>query len=243
MTTTDEAITGVGAAPSTATVDPGASDDPGPPDGGSPPTHTWRGVVVAAVGYLLVSMVVWWNVWTSHPTSTTTCGCGDTSLFTWFLDWPAYAAAHGLNPLYSTAIHVPYGVNLLANTSVLAVGVVLAPVTWLFGPVATLNVALTLAPALSALAMFVLLRRWISWSPAAFIGGLLYGFSPFILISLTDAHLMLGMAPIPPLIVVCLDELLVRQRRSATRTGAVLGLLVAVQFLIGSEVLVLTAIA
>ncbi len=63
---------------------------------------------------------------------------------------------------------------------------------------ATLNVALTLSPALSALAMFVLLRRWVSWMLAAFIGGLLYGFSPFILIALTDAHLMLAMAPIPP---------------------------------------------
>ncbi len=223
MTTTDEAITGAGAAPSTATVGAGAAEDPGTSDGGSSPIHTWRGVVVAAVGYLLVSMVVWWNVWTSHPTSTTTCGCGDTSLFTWFLDWPAYAAAHGLNPLYSTAIHVPYGVNLLTNTSVLAVGVVLAPVTWLFGPVATLNVALTLAPALSALAMFVLLRRWVSWSPAAFIGGLFYGFSPFVLVSLTDAHLMLGLAVVPPLVVACLDEMLMRQARRPVPVGIGLG--------------------
>ena len=68
----------------------------------------------------------------------------------------------------------------------------MAPVTWLFGPVASLNVALTLGPALSALAMFVLLRRWVTWQPAAFVGGLLYGFSPFILVHLTDAHLMLG---------------------------------------------------
>ncbi len=223
MTTTDEAITGVGVAPSTATVDPGASDDPGPSGAGSPPTHTWRGVVVAAVGYLLVSMVVWWNVWTSHPTSTTTCGCGDTSLFTWFLDWPAYATAHGLNPLYSTAIHVPYGVNLLANTSVLAVGVVLAPVTWLFGPVATLNVALTLAPALSALAMFVLLRRWVSWSPAAFIGGLLYGFSPFVLVEPHRRPPDAGSGRGPPLVVACLDELLMRQAgvRSQRASGSV----------------------
>jgi hypothetical protein len=200
-------------------------------------------VLVAAAGYLLLSLFVWWNIWSAHPTSVTTCGCGDSSLFTWFLAWPAYAISHGLNPLYSTALFHPTGVNLLSNTGEVGIGIVLAPVTWLFGPVATLNVALTLSPVLSALAMFVLLRRWTSWAPAAFIGGLLYGFSPFILISLTDAHLMLGMAPIPPLIVACLDELLVRQRRSAAGTGAVLGLLVAVQFFIGSEVLVLTMIA
>ena len=51
----------------------------------------------------------------------------------------------------------PGGVNLLDNTSVLALGIPLAPVTWVVGPVASMNVALTLAPALSALAMFLLL--------------------------------------------------------------------------------------
>ena len=100
---------------------------------------------MAGAGYLLLSVFVWSNVWTSHPTSVTTCGCGDSSLFTWYMEWPAYAIAHGLDPFFSTAMNYPNGLNLLANTSELAFSLVLAPVTWLFGPVATLNVALTLA--------------------------------------------------------------------------------------------------
>ncbi len=208
----------------------------------SGPSHRTRSLLVATVAYLVLAVYIWWGVWSTHPTSTTTCGCGDSSLFTWFLAWPAYALSHGLDPLYSTALFHPVGVNLLSNTAEVAIGVVLAPVTWLFGPVATLNVALLLSPVLSAVAMFVLLRRWVRWSPAAFVGGLLYGFSPVILISLTDAHLMLTMAPVPPLIVACLDELLVRQRRRPVVTGLLLGLLVTLQFFIGSEVLVLTLI-
>jgi hypothetical protein len=207
------------------------------PEAGQVPTHRWRALLTAAGLYLMLAVFVWWNVWSSHPTSTTTCGCGDSSLFIWFLEWPAHALSHGLNPLYSTALFYPHGVNLLANTSELAFGVVLTPVTWLFGPVATLNVALTLSPVLSALAMFVLLRRWVTWMPAAFVGGLFYGFSPLILVSLTDGHLMIGMAAVPPLVVACLDELLLRQRREPIGTGVVLGLLVTVQFFIGSEVL------
>jgi hypothetical protein len=198
---------------------------------------------VAAGAYLLLSVFVWWNVWSGHPGSTTTCGCGDSSLFEWFLSWPAYAISHGLNPLYSTAMLHPTGVNLLANTAEVGIGVLLAPITWLFGPVATLNVALTLSPALSALAMFILLRRWVSWPPAAFVGGLLYGFSPFILVSLSDAHLMLGAAFVPPLLVACLDEMLVRQQRRPVITGVTLGLLVSVQFFIGTELLTITAIS
>jgi hypothetical protein len=225
----------------TASLPEDQSEHPEAGDGsaGSRGSHGWKTLVLGAGAYLLLSVFVWSSAW-HHPTSTTTCGCGDTSLFTWFLEWSAYAISHGLNPFYSTAIHVPTGVNLLANTSVVAIGVLLAPITWLFGPIATLNVALTLAPALSALSMFVLLRRWVTWSPAAFVGGLLYGFSPFILFSLGDAHLMLGMLVIPPLIVACLDELLFRQRRRPVPTGIVLGLLITVQFFIGTEVLVIT---
>ncbi len=204
--------------------------------------RAWPALVAAAGTYLVAAVLLWWNIWSSHPTTTTTCGCGDSSLFTWFLAWPAYALAHGLDPLFSAAMFHPSGVNLLSNTAVVAIGLVLAPVTWLLGPVATLNVAVTLSPFLSALAMFVLVRRWVSWPPAAFVAGLLYGFSPFVLISLTDAHLMLGMAPVPPLAVACLDEMLVRQRRRPVPVGAALGLLVAVQFFIGTEVLAIIGV-
>jgi hypothetical protein len=226
--------------------EPGVSTAvPDPPGPGSDAirSHRLRTLLIAAAAYLGLSVIVWWNLWSGHPTSTTTCGCGDTSLFTWFLAWPAYAISHGLNPLYSTQMFHPTGVNLLANTSEVAIGVVLAPVTWIFGPIATLNVALTLSPFLSGLAMFVLLRRWVSWQPAAFIGGLLYGFSPVILVNLVDAHLMVAMAVVPPLLVACLDELLIRQRRRPVAMGILLGLLVVLQFFLGTEMLAILLIA
>ena len=132
---------------------------------------------------------------------------------------------------------------MLANVGMLGIGVPLAPVTWAFGPIATLNVALTMAPVLSALGMFVLLRRWVTWVPAAFVGGLLYGFSPFVLSSLTLSHLMLGLVAIPPLVAAVLDELLIRQRARPIRAGVLLGVLVTLQFFISTEVLVLTLVA
>ena len=198
--------------------------------------------MLAGSVYLLLSLIIWSQIWRSHPTTTLTCGCGDGSLVTWYLEWPAYAISHGLNPLYSRAMFYPTGVNLLANAGSVAIGVLFAPITWLFGPVATLNVAVTLSPALSSLAMFILLRRWVSWTPAAFFGGLFYGFSPFFITNLTDAHFFLGMAVVPPLVVACLDELLIRQRSRPIVTGIVLGLLVTLQFFLSTEVLLVTAI-
>ena len=132
---------------------------------------------------------------------------------------------------------------MLANASSTGIGIVLAPMTWLFGPIASLNVALTLSPVLSALAMFILVRQWVQWAPAAFVAGLLYGFSPLLLASLSNVWLMVGVAPVPPLVVLCLDELLFRQRRSPIKVGVGLGLLVFVQFFLGVEILLITAIS
>lgn len=193
--------------------------------------------------YLLVSVGIWWHVWTAHPSTSSICGCGDPSLFIWFIQWPAHAIAHGLNPLYSTAMLYPKGVNLLDNTSVLAVGVPLAPVTWLWGPVATVNVASTLAPAVSALAMFWALRRWVRWTPAAFVGGLFYGFAPFVLLEMSGSYLMLTILVVPPLVLACLDDLVIRQRRSPVLVGIALALLAVVQFFLSTEVLLMMLVA
>jgi hypothetical protein len=210
---------------------------------GHPPAHRWRNVLLGGSCYLILSFVLWWHVWSTHPTSSVLCGCSDTSQFVWFLDWPAYALSHGLSPFFSTAVFYPQGVNLLSVTSVLAVGIPLAPVTWIFGPVATLNVALLLSPVLSGAAMFILLRRWVTWDPAAFIGGLLYGFSPLIVTSLYYSHLNLAISPIPPLVVACLDEIVIRQRRRPILTGVLLGLLVTLQFFLSTELVVIMALA
>lgn len=209
------------------------------PAGGDPPAPRWprwQAYGVAGGLYLAVSLLVWWHAWSSHPSASTLCGCGDPALFTWFLEWPAYALTHGHNPFYSTALFHPTGVNLLSNTSVLAFGIPLTPVTLAFGPVATLNVALTLSPLLNALSAFWLLRRWVSWSPAAFIGGLLFGFSPFVLNNLSFAHLMTGCLAVVPLWVGVLDALLIRGR-SPVRCGIGLAVLALVQFFVSTEVL------
>jgi hypothetical protein len=196
-----------------------------------------------AATYLALGVGLWWHVWTTHPSATASCGCGDPALFMSFLEWPAYALAHGHDPFFTTALFHPGGLNMLANTSVEAIGLVLAPVTWVFGPVATLNVASTLSPVLSGLAAFWLIRRYVSWVPAAWLGGLLYGFSPFLLVSLVFGHLMTSLLVVPPLIAGALDELVIRQRRRPVAVGLVIGLLVALEFFISTELLIVMAVS
>ena len=192
--------------------------------------------------YALGSVVMWWQVWSGHPASTMTCACGDPPSFVWFLAWPAYAISHGHSLFFATRLHYPTGINLLDNTSVLALGVVLAPVTWLFGPIATLNVALTATPVLTGLSAYAVLRRGLGLGrPAAILGGLAFGFSPFMLRNEAANHLQTSFLALVPLIFWCCYELAVAQRGRWWRWGALLGVLVAVQFFVGTDILLITA--
>ncbi|HEX7355910.1 MAG TPA: hypothetical protein VF288_13890, partial [Mycobacteriales bacterium] len=190
------------------------------------------------------SVAVWWDVWTGHPTSDLTCGCGDPALFVWSFGWIAHAIAHGHDPFLSTAIFHPDGMNLLANATAPLEGFVLAPVTWLFGPVASLNVANTLAPAVSALATYWAVRRVLRTGRfGAFIAGLVVELSPAVVGSASVSHLQINMLAFVPVIAVCLHELLVRQQGSARLWGALLAAAAVGQFFAGTELLVIVAVA
>jgi hypothetical protein len=203
----------------------------------------WTAHGLAGVLYLGLAIALWSGVWLHHPTTTSTCGCGDTSLLTWFMAWPAYALTHGQSLFFSTRALHPQGINLPANTSFLAISLPLTPVTWAFGPVASLNVAATLAPVATALSARALLLRWTTWQPAAFLAGLFYGFSPFVIENLALQHVEFATLVVPPLLFWCLDELLVRQRGRAWAWGLALGGLCALQFFLSSEVLVICVVA
>jgi hypothetical protein len=199
-------------------------------------------LLVAGLLYLALGFLLWVHAWVEGASTHTLCGCGDPALFLWFFQWPATALSHGQNPFFSTALFHPHGINLLSQTSVTGLSFPLIPVTWIWGPVASLNVASTITPALTAFTAFVVIRRWVSWTPAAFVGGLLYGFSPFVLTSLEFAHLMTAALMLLPLILAALDEILVRQRHSPLWTGVLFAVLLFAQFFLSSELLAIVAV-
>lgn len=208
----------------------------------TPRPSTRRSTGLVAGAYLVLALLVLAPIWATHPSATSLCGCGDPAYSLWFMGFAAHAASHGASPLWTALQWHPVGVNVLDGATQLGLGIPLAPVSWAWGSVAALNVALALAPALSALGMYVLACRWVRWRPAAFVAGLLYGFSPFVLMNLAQAHLVVAMLVAPPLVVACLDELVVAQRRRPIRVGLVLGALVVWQFFVSLEVLLMTAV-
>lgn len=169
------------------------------------------------------------------------CPCGDIAQEVWFLAWVPHALGSLANPFTTTLINYPFGVNLANNTSMPLLGLLASPITLLFGPIAAFNLLIRLAFALSATSMMFAVRHYTRWFPAAFLAGLLYGFSPYI-VGAALGHLFLAFVPIPPLVVVVVDELIRTQQRSRRRYGIYLGLLLAAQLLISVEVFATTLI-
>src|SRR6266480_600732 len=221
-----------------------------PDDGRRVPSAIRRGLVFAGVGLLYLGIAIGFfaTIWFAPggPSSTALGVGGDPQLAIWFLRWQEFALAHGHNLLFTTYLDAPQGVNLMWNTTAPVLGVALAPLTATLGGVFAYNVAETLGLATSAMAAFVMIRRYVQATDAtgtiaALVGGALYGFSPYI-----AAH-ALGHPPAvilftAPLMLLVADDLFVRQTRQATRGGVALGVLAAVQLLLWEELLLAEAL-
>jgi hypothetical protein len=190
----------------------------------------------------------------------------DTDQFAWYFRYDAAAAAHFRLPALTTdGMNAPQGISVMWNTFMPLPGILLAPVTLLAGPQASLTVVMTAGFAGSALAMIVVLRRWGASVPAAALGGGVYGFSP-ALIQSSLGHYDLQFAVLPPLIADAALRLATghygpgrhrgpggrcgpgggrsgRGGWSTARCGAWLGLLAAAQVFIAEELLFDTGVA
>jgi len=179
-------------------------------------------------------------VWSS-PTTLQAGAGGDPQLVLWLLRWFPFALQHGQMPLLTTNLDYPAGVNLMWNTAFIPLAALVAPLTLGPGAVLASNVLLVLCLGLSAWCAFLAIRRYTNSWLAAFLGGLLYGFSPFM-VAQALGHPQMTAAFTPPLMLIALDELIVRQRHRAIWLGLALGAIGAVQLLIAEEVLATEAL-
>ncbi|MGH9129540.1 MAG: hypothetical protein ACRDY2_11405 [Acidimicrobiales bacterium] len=226
----------------------------------------WSAAVVAC--YAVLAGFAYWPVGPLAGNALT-CRCGDPTQQLWFLSWVRFALAGGHNPLLSTWQNYPHGVNVAANPSMPLLGLLGAPLSWLLGPISTFNLLLRLAFVCSASAMYAVLRRVTASRATRFLGGLAYGFSPY-LIGQGALHLNLAFVPLPPLLLANVYDLALRARdrsgdpllalrgtlatgglatrglatgaRAPRRIGVTVGLLAAAQFLVSPEILADTAV-
>lgn len=204
--------------------------------------HTWATVAYWSVSVLVLAAITTW-LYGPHVFD-----AGrilnqprfDWAQQVWFLAWPAYALKHGLNPFYSTWMNYPSGINLMENTSMPLLGIVFAPITWLFGPTITYSIVLRLGLITSACSAQWVARRLGLSRISSLFAGLLYAFSTIELVE-GNGHAFLTFLPLPPLIGYTLYGVATGRLRP-WRAGLTAGLLFAAQALISLEVALMTAI-
>ncbi|MEU4470113.1 hypothetical protein [Micromonospora sp. NPDC023888] len=184
----------------------------------------------------------------------------DQTLYEWFLAVDARALLGDFD-LLTDRLNAPDGVNLMANTTVIALGIVFAPVTLLLG--APVSFALLAAANLAgtAAAWYLLLHRTLrARRLAAALGAGLCGFGPGM-VSQTNSHLHMTAQWLVPVIVWLVVRLLRAadpgpatpdetgrarpggpDRRRMTTSAAGLAGAVSAQVFIGEEVLFLAAV-
>jgi len=117
----------------------------------------WRDVL-AVVTFVAVALYVTSSLWL-NPDHGSATDPQDQAFFEWMLAHGARVISDGAYPFFSDRMNYPDGVNMMANTSVLAVSLPLAPVTLLFGPHVAFNVFLTLALSLTGISWYFVLSR------------------------------------------------------------------------------------
>jgi hypothetical protein len=159
----------------------------------------------------------------------------DPGVHVWFLAWWPHAITHHLNPFVSHFVWAPTGSNVVAATSDAGPSLLLWPVTAIGGPVLSYNVLMTVAPAISAWAAYLLCRDLTGKEGAALVGGYLFGFSTYQIGHLMG-HPNLVLVPLVPL-MVRLAVAHVAGRMQARRFVVLLAACIIGQFLISTEVL------
>jgi hypothetical protein len=212
------------------------------PAAGTRPLSLRMQAMVAGLCYLLGAFAVTALLWRDPASRMVAGNASDADYMAWFFRYSAEAVAHlHLPALVTAAMNAPAGVNVMWNASVLLPGMLLAPVTLLAGPQVAATVMITVGFAGSALAMFVVLRRWGVSAPAAALAGFVYGFSPAVLHS-AIGHYDLMFIVLPPLIADVVMRL-AAGRVSVRRGGVEFGLLVTAQLFVDEEILFDTAVA
>ncbi|MGC4894840.1 hypothetical protein [Micromonospora sp. DT31] len=205
------------------------------------------------VALLFVAFAGWLThgLWPAPDTRMLALNPADQTLYEWFLALDARALRGEFN-LVTDRLNAPDGVNLMANTSVVALGVLLAPVTLAFGAPVTFTLLVAVNLAGTALAWYLLFTATLrARRVAAGLGAALCGFGPGM-VSQSNGHLHMTAQWLVPVLVWLVVRLMRAadpagradgpDRRRTASSAAGLAAVVTVQVFVGEEVLFLAAL-
>ncbi|MGC4875794.1 hypothetical protein ACLQ26_05895 [Micromonospora sp. DT43] len=214
----------------------------GQADEGNPPAGRRFGRVDALIAavFLLGALWVTGRGWRDFDGRLLGTRPNDQGFNEWMLAYAAHAVSHLENPFFTTLQNAPDGVNLMTNVGMQLPGLLLAPVTLLFGASFSYLLFITLNLAGTGYAWYyVLSRHVVSSRAAAAVGGVFCAFAP-ALISHSNGHPHITAQWLVPFIGW--RVLVLARHGRVLRDGLLVGALVAAQFFISLEILFLLAL-
>jgi 4-amino-4-deoxy-L-arabinose transferase-like glycosyltransferase len=188
-------------------------------------------------GYLVTGLAVTWPrvtyLWGRLP------NIRDVGGYVWDFWWVAHQLVHLSSPWTTGYQAAPVGSSLGYHTLMPLPGVLLAPVTLVFGPSASYNLLSLLCPGLLGYLMYRAARRWLRTQFGAIAAGAFFGLSPVLAWrSWYELNLALGALFLP----LALEAAVRLRRRGGARTAVALGTVLAAALLTDQESAVLAGI-
>ncbi len=202
-------------------------------------TRRWRvpTAVVPPAAYAALAVLLTASAWRGSGPRLVGAN-GDAGHQVWYLAWVAFALTHGRNPFLITYLSPPgHPIGLMWQDAAPLLGLCLAPLTLAVSATSAYDVGMTAGMAASAWSAYWAIASLCRHRGPAWIGGLVFGFSPWILDEALAGHLFLvNLWLVPPLLLLLLRTLDPTLARGG-RTGATLGGVAAGQLLISQEIL------
>jgi hypothetical protein len=188
-------------------------------------------------GYIAAGIAVTW------PHATYLAGklpnTRDAGSYVWGFWWMARAVLHPYDPWLTHALAAPVGADLGMHALMPLAGVVMLPVTQLFGPSASFNLLSILMPGLLAYAMWRVAKLWVPSMPGSLAAGVFFGFSSMIDYQ-TWVHLNLAAGAL--FLPMTLEAAVRLRRRPGPGQAAVLGVVIGASLLVDQESAILVVL-
>ena len=184
----------------------------------------------ALFGYFCIAVVFAWPLTAHLGSALPGDPSGDTGVYVWNL-WVFQheLLVHHRFPFLTREILTldPQAIPLTLHNYTSFANLLALPLIGLFGTVASFNILTIASGVLTAYAMFLYALRRAGDAAAAFVGGLLFGFNPFITARTTAHFSLVQAAPLPifGLLMLCIFQ------RPEWRYAAAAGVVVAWAFL------------
>jgi hypothetical protein len=182
------------------------------------------------LGYVGVGIAVTW------PHATYLAGklpdTRDAGSYVWGFWWMEQAVAHWTDPWHTTAIAAPVGAQLGMHALIPLAGLLMIPVTAIFGPSASFNVLSIAMPGLMAYAMWRAARLWLPSWIGALAAGAFFGFAAIVDF---QAWVHLNLAAGALFLPITLEAAVRLRRRPGIRQAVVLGIVLGASLLVDQE--------